>query len=95
MKVSPTVESIAKYREHDDSDWKITKVLGRGGKVSRKYASFYNIEDITSNDFEQLTHWQTEDNKNVLISTSKNYHLDHAKQFELFYGKNSMFIVRF
>lgn len=62
MKVLLNVGSIVKYWEHDDGDWKTPKVLGRGSKVSRKYANFHNLQDTTSNetgciDFEQLTHW--------------------------------------
>ena len=39
--------SIVKYWEHDDSDQKTAKVLG---KVSGKYANFQNIEDTASNE---------------------------------------------
>ena len=83
MKVSFNVGSIVKYREHDHDDWKTAEVLGRGGKVSRKCANFYNLQDTTSNetgyiDFEQLNHWQIQDNENVLMSTSKAHHLDNV-----------------
>ena len=84
------MKSTVKFKSAGDGNWKVVKIIGKAGKVSGKYKSFLNTEDVESEETDclnktEVEEWIPVNTETVLLTRTKLHDLnvEEAKMNEL------------